>query len=388
MHIAYVTAYDANERLNWSGLGYAILHSLKAQGLDVTSIGPLQNHFFQIGRTKHLLYRRLLGRSYDFERSALLGYDYARQVKKQLEKGVYDIVFSPSTIPISRLRCREPIAIWADATWACYSLHYGVEPPWCDETIKAGHLTERLAYSRCHLLIFTSQWAADSAIRDYGVDPCKVRVVPFGANFATPISRIRALRSISERPPNLCRLISVGVDWRRKGMPRSIELAAALNAAGQPTELTIVGCEAPPNATLPGFVKVEGFIDKRTPEAERRLSSLLLHSHFHVLFSTAEAFGVAFAEANAHGVPNITWDVGGIASAVIDNKGGWCFDPQQPISDIASYIKSYMLDYDRYMVLAHSARREYEQRLNWAASGRAVKKELEAVIRNHEGTKK
>ena len=97
---------------------------------------------------------------------------------------------------------------------------------------------------------------------------------------------------------------------------------------------------------------------------------------------------MAFAEANAHGVPNITWDVGGITSAVINNKGGWCFDPQQPISDIASYIKSCILDYDRYMSLGRSARREYEQRLNWAASGRAVKKELEAVIRNHEGAKK
>ena len=387
MRIAYVTAYDANDRLNWSGLGYAIFHSLRAQGLDVTTIGPLANHFFQIGRTKHLLYRRLLGRSYDFERSAILGYDYARQVKKQLEKGVYDIVFSPSTIPISRLRCREPIAIWADATWACYFPHYGVEPHWCDETIKAGHITERLAYNRCHLLIFTSQWAANSAIRDYGVDPCKVRVVPFGANFATPISRARALCSISERPPDLCRLISVGVDWYRKGMPRSIELAAALNAAGQPTELTIVGCEAPPDAALPSFVKIEGFIDKRSPEAERRLSSLLLQSHFHVLFSTAEAFGVAFAEANAHAVPNITWDVGGIASAVIDNKGGRRFDPKLPISDIASHIKSYVLDYDRYAVLARSARQEYEERLNWSVSGVAVKKELEAIIRNERAKK-
>jgi glycosyltransferase involved in cell wall biosynthesis len=358
---------------------------LKAQGLDVTSIGPLTNNFHQIGRIKGRLYRHLFLRSYDFQRSAILGYDYARQLKKQLEKCACDIVFSPSTIPISRLRCRQPIAIWVDATWASYVLLYKIAPPWCDETIRAGHITERLAYDRCRLLIFSSQWAAESAIRDYGVDPKKVRIIPFGANFAIQIDRERALRSISERPTDLCKLITIGVDWDRKGIPRSIELAAALNRDGQPTELTIVGCVAPPSTRLPRFVKIEGFIDKSNPEGERRLSSLLLQSHFHVLFSTAEAFGVVFAEANAHAVPNITWDVGGIASAVVNDKGGRCFSPQYPIADIAAYIKQHTIDRDRYEVLALAARREYEERLNWAVSGRVVKEALETMIKSSSG---
>jgi glycosyltransferase involved in cell wall biosynthesis len=111
----------------------------------------------------------------------------------------------------------------------------------------------------------------------------------------------------------------------------------------------------------------------------------LLRSHFHVLFPTAEAFGVVFAEANEHAVPNITWDVGGIASAVINDKGGRCFNPQHPISDIAAYIKPHVLDRDRYAVLARAARQEYEERLNWAVAGVAVKKELEAVVRRGVG---
>lgn len=381
MRVAYVTSYDPNDRGNWSGLGYAIMHALKRQGLDVVSIGPLANNFEQIGRIKERLYSRF-NRSYDFQRSAILGHDYARQVKWQLRKCAYDIVFSPSTIPISRLRCHEPIAIWVDATWASFLPLYERRPPWCKETIREGHITERLAYDRCCLIIFTSQWAADSAVKDYGIDPKKVLVIPFGANFNNDIDCARALHSISERPTGRCQLISIGVEWHRKGMSRSVDLAAACNSADLPTELTIVGCEAPPSTRLPSFVKVEGFIDKGKPEGEERLSSLLLQSHFHVLFSTGDCSPVVFSEANAHAVPNITCDIGGIPSIVVNDRGGRCFNPHQPSSDIAAYIKSYILDRDRYAVLARAARQEYDERLNWAVAGARVKKNIEAAIRN------
>jgi glycosyltransferase involved in cell wall biosynthesis len=378
MRVAYVTSYHPNDRRQWSGLGYAIMNCLVSQGIDVTPIGPLKNNFHLIGDMKRQVYSRLFDLSYDFRRSGVLARDYARQVQKHLKRGFYDAVFSPSTIPISRLRCSQPIAIWVDATWACYFPHYKIEPPWCHETIQAGHVTESLAYKRCELLFFASQWAADSAIKDYGVEPDKVRVVPFGSNFVKKTDPNQVLRSISERSLEKCRLIAIGVDWYRKGMPRAVELAAVLNAVGQPTDLVIVGCEAPPNMPLPKFVRVEGFIDKRSPEGEQRLASLLMQSHFHVLFSTAEAFGIVFAEANAHAVPNITWDIGGISSAVVNDKGGWCFNVHSPVSEIANFIKHCLLDRNRYAALALNAFREYEQRLNWDISGTAVAKDLEA----------
>jgi glycosyltransferase involved in cell wall biosynthesis len=381
MRIAYVTAYDPNNRSNWSGLGHAIMNSLKAQGIDVTCLGPLANNFCRIGNAKARIYRHLLHRSYGFERSTILGRDYAWQVRRHLRKSAYDIVFSPSTIPISRLGCREPVVIWVDATWASYLPLYEQQPPWCQETVQAGHTTERLAYDRCYLIIFSSQWAADSAINDYGVDPQKVRVIPFGANFEVEIDRARVLHSISERAAGRCNLISIGTEWHRKGMGRSIELAAMLNSGDLPTELIIVGCTPPPGTQIPSFVKVIGFIDKRSVEEERRLSSLLLQAHFHVLLSRGDCSPVVFSEATAHGVPNITFDVGGAASIVINNKGGFCFSPQQSISEIAAYIKSHVLDREGYMLLARNARREYEDRLNWSVSGAAVKRELEAIMR-------
>ena len=48
------------------------------------------------------------------------------------------------------------------------------------------HLLEKRAIEKARLLLYPTRWAADSAIKDYGADPQKVRVIPFGANIEHP----------------------------------------------------------------------------------------------------------------------------------------------------------------------------------------------------------
>ncbi len=380
MRIAYVTSHDPTDRLNRSGSDYGIMRALMDAGLDVTPIGPLVQRFWRLGSFKRRFYRRFRDRSYDFERSAIVRHGFARQIEKKLSQGSYDFVFSASTIPISRLRCDLPVAIWVDATWQSYNSLYETNPPWCRETLRAGHITERQAYERCSLMFFRSQWAADSAINDYGVSPDKVRVAPGGANFIQPPERETALGSIRRRSTEVCRLVSVGAYWKRKGMARSVALAVALNEAGLRTELVIVGCSPPPGTALPDCVTLAGFIDKRTPDGETRLSSILMQSHFHVLFPSGEAYGFVFAEASAHALPNITWDIGGIATAVASGENGHCFAPQQPLEDVVAYVVEQFRDRTRYEALARASRQRYEAYQNWKASGTTVRKEIEALI--------
>ena len=372
MRLAYVTTYDATDRLQWSGLGSAIMESLRTQGIDVTPIGPLREHFHLLGRVKRRLYGQFLGCTYAFEREALVGWDYAWQVSAKLGRGNYDVVFSPGTIPISRLHCPQPIVIWADATFGAYVSHYGLDRKLCGESMRAGHRSEGIALRNCALAIF--------AIKEYGADPRKVKVVPFGANFLeTPVYE-KVLRSIDDRGTETCQLITIGVDWIRKGIPRAIELASALNARGLPTRLTIVGCSPPHGLVLPEFVNVAGFIDKRTPEGERTLSRLLEQSHFHVLFTIAECFGVVFAEANAHAVPNIANDIGGIGSAVVNGRGGQRFSPTIAIDLVADYVLKHFRDRGAYVESALRARREYDERLNWQSAGAEVVRCLSKLI--------
>jgi glycosyltransferase involved in cell wall biosynthesis len=380
MRIAYITTYDANDRTPWSGLGHAILQSLRLQGFDVVPLGPMRNRLAWLGRQKGRFYYRLMGQSYEFEREALAAWDYALQIKRRLAREPFDIVFSPGAPEISRLRCRQPIVCWADATFASLINHYPSYQRLCRESVRSGHLTERSALQRCALTLFASEWAAQSAIADYGVESSKVKVAPFGANLNDPPSTAAALHSAAQRTMSGCRLISVGVDWERKGMPRAVALAALLNRRGIPTTLTIVGCRPPSGVVLPPFVRIVGFVSKHTVGGESLLARLFTEAHFHVLFSEAECFGVVFAEANAYAVPNIASDVGGIRSAIVDGRGGKCFSPSAPLDEIAEYVRAQMLEPGQYQQLAYAARREYDERLNWQVAGATVRRYLEALV--------
>jgi glycosyltransferase involved in cell wall biosynthesis len=379
LRIAYVTTYDANDRIHWSGLGHSIMESLRGAGLDVVPVGPLKTQFNLLGQVKGRLYHRVFRRQYDFQREALPGYGYARQIGAKLREEKFNLIFSPGAIPVSRLSCRQPIVIWADATFASYITHYGLDHEHCAETVRAGHRTEKQAFDRSSLLIFASEWAAESAIADYGVSRSKIRVVPFGANFNDPPCRETALHMANSRAADRCQLITIGVDWYRKGVARSIELASLLNRRGLRTDLTVVGCRVPGGTTIPGFVNVVPFVDKRTRDGEKIISELLARSHFHVLFSHAEAFGVVFAEANAHAVPNIASNVGGVGSAVVNGQGGQRFNVTASIQEIADYVQALMRNRNLYIELAAKARQEYEHRLNWMVAGAAVRRHLEAL---------
>src|SRR5438034_11459424 len=100
MKIGYVTTYDSNDKSHWAGLGHAIRESLRVQGLSVTPLGPLRRRFGIVGRAKGRFYRQFLNRTYEFDRESLPGWDYASQLSAKLKTGDYDLVFSPSTIPI------------------------------------------------------------------------------------------------------------------------------------------------------------------------------------------------------------------------------------------------------------------------------------------------
>ena len=131
---------------------------------------------------------------------------------------------------------------------------------------------EASALHRCRLAIYTSEWAAESAVRDYGVDAGRVAVVPFGANLETQVLLEEARAAIAKRPRDTCRLVFIGVEWQRKGGPLAVAIADALNRGGLKTELDIVGHE-PDGRKLPSFVNSLGFISKGTRAGQDELKT-------------------------------------------------------------------------------------------------------------------
>jgi glycosyltransferase involved in cell wall biosynthesis len=172
----------------------------------------------------------------------------------------------------------------------------------------------------------------------------------------------------------------LGVDWERKGGDIALQVAEQLNDLGLDTELTVVGCEPIVEGSLPKFVKSLGFISKSTIAGKERLDRLIAESHFLILPSRAECYGVVFCEANSFGVPCISRKVGGIPTIIKPNVNGNLFDLNANISEYCNYIYRLFTNYSDYKNLALSAFHEYESRLNWGVAGQKVKQFLTEII--------
>jgi len=385
MKLAYVTKYDSRSLEgyhNWSGLGYYIAQSLKNQSIPLEYIGPLNDpiHLKAICKFKRYYYGLFHNKNYQKIPDPLTLKSYAKQVAKKLSGRGSDIVFSATVEPIAYLDCKQPIVFWSDATCSGLVDFYPEYSNLCHESLRNWHIMERLALEKCKLAIYASEWAAQTAIDYYNADPSKVKVVPFGANIDSrrTLSDIKIL--IEARPSNRCKLLFLGVDWYRKGGDVALKVAEELNSLGLDTELTIVGCEPIAERPLPEFVKSLGYISKSTNIGKDKINQLIAESHFLILPSTAECYGIVFCEANAFGVPCISRKVGGIPTIIKPNVNGNLFDLNADISEYCNYIYRLFTNYADYKNLALSAFHEYESRLNWGVSGQQVKNLLEEIL--------
>lgn len=386
MKLAYVTTYDASQMQGfneWSGTGYYIAQALKHQSIPLDYLGPLlePSGYQTIGKAKRLYSRLVERKNYqtDAEPSRLKA--YANCVGRKLDRlpSPVDIIFSATVNPIAYLECRQPIVFWADATFANIKDFYPLYSNLSASVIRDWHQMEKLALQKSKLAIYSSDWAAESAIRDYGADPAKVKVIPFGSNVDSPFTSETIEDVIAARPKDRCKLLFLGVDWLRKGGNVAYEVAKKLNQSGLPTELTIVGCPPPIDAPIPDFVKLLGFISKSTPAGQERIGQLLMESHFLILPTLADCTPIVFCEANSLGLPCLSTNVGGVPTMIRNGVNGQLFAPDSHISEYCDYITNLFGNYADYQNLARSAFSEYQFRLNWRVAGQQVKNLLETI---------
>ena len=378
MRVAFVTTYDARTPRHWSGTPYAMWHAIEGDGVEVDLVGPLEDRLARVWRTKSSLYRSIRHERYEPERQPWVQRDYARQVRARLERGEHDVVLSPGSIPIARLRTRAPVVFWTDATFAAM---VGFNPAFrglAAETIRDGNAGEQAALDTSALALYASDWAADSARSRYRVDAAKVRVVPFGANLPAEPDPGRVARAIEGRPDGRCDLVFVAVEWENKDGATAVATVAELIRRGIPATLTVVGVQPPPG--LPAFVEYAGFLDKRDPAQVARYESLLARSHLLLVPSRAEAFGIVYAAASAYGVPSLARRVGGVPTAVRDGVNGRLLAPDADATAFADIAEELALDPASYRALARSSFEEYRTRLNWAVAGRTVRELLQGLV--------
>ena len=372
MKIAYVTLYDSADIHSWSGTGHYVAQALKDQGAELDYIGSLKEKVRVPLKLKlrSALYGMLRQR-FTLDRSPYMAGQYAR-LAASLVRPDADVIFSPGSIPIALLDAGKPRVFYTDATFAGMLGFYDNYTSLCRETIANGMYLEGKALESATLVIYASDWAARSAIDNFNVDPEKVKVVPFGANLDSErdLETIKGL--ISRRSTKECHLLFMGVDWVRKRGDFAVKVASLLNQQGLKTMLHVAGIKGLPAGDLPDFVIDHGYISKSSPEGRNRIDRLMAQSHFLILPTRAEAYGLVLCEANSFGVPALATDVGGISTIIKSGVNGKSFRLSSTEEEYAEYIQSVYGDKRSYQQLACSSFNEYVQRLNWKTAGKAV----------------
>jgi glycosyltransferase involved in cell wall biosynthesis len=367
MKLAFASIFNAKDVGQWSGTPYFMTHEFQQNGVEMEYAGPLATRLPLKFKAKQLLKRFTFGK----RESARFNIDatkyYAKQVSDYLNNKSVDAIISTQASPLAYLDYPKPKILWTDALFASLVAFYKPSSTLSDISVLEANQVTAACLSRCSLNIFSSDWAAQAAIELYGTAKEKVAVIPFGANLSSSPDLTEIKSIIKKRDHTKIKLLFLGKEWDRKGGDTALEVAYTLHQAGYPVELTIVGC-ALKLTNLPHFIKHIKYISKQTEEGQKQIYQLFCDSHFLLLPSRAEAFGIVFCEASAFGVPSLTTHVGGISTVVKDGINGFTFSLEASSQDYCRHIIHLFNHYHEYESLALSSFNEYITRLNWNSS--------------------
>ncbi|MEO8971539.1 MAG: glycosyltransferase family 4 protein [Ktedonobacteraceae bacterium] len=389
LRIGFLSALDPKDKRAWSGTFYYTSQALQQHCGDVIYINPKEA---QPAETK-AFYKKLrvfVKKKFAFTPFFSIGRKYfvcnyriftakrfAKSANLQLRTHPFDvIVAAASTSEVAFVETDIPIVLVEDATFAILHNYYPQYSNLPKSVVREMNKLSDTAINKASLLIYSSSWAAQSAIEDYGAKREKVHVVPMGANIDAAPAKERIL---SKKNSDRCRLLFIGFDWQRKGGDIAFETLLKLEEMGIPTELIVCGCVPPASRRHP-HMKIIPFLDKNDPAQNREFEQLYLTSHFLLLPTRNECFGIVFCEANAFGLPVITTATGGTPEAVKDGENG-CLLPFDARGDAYAKIIAEMFhDEQRYNAMVQSSRAAFDTRLNWDAWGISVATYIQEIV--------
>lgn len=379
MRIAYLTSDDPNDKKSWSGTNYYMLQALKNAGADAHPMGPVQNPLKPFGQVVNKISRSLMGKRYNYRHSLLYSKQYARIFKNKLRReGPFDLIFAPAaSTEIAYLDTDIPIFYTSDATFRIMHEYYDAFSSVFKSIAGQNEEIESRAINKASALIYPSDWAANSAVHDYGASPENIHVIPYGANLDHEPSREEALESVGLQ--HSIELLFVGVDWERKGGALAFHVANELNSMGLNTNLTIIGCN-PPLKFQKDFVKVFPYLNKNDPEQFSQLTELYLNADLFILPTQMECYGIVFCEACAFGLPILATNTGGVATIIKEEENGFLFKPDAKPEEYINKIVELKEDNSLYMNMRRKARDRYESSLNWEHWGQEFTNVVESIL--------
>lgn len=328
------TIGDAGDINCWSGIPYHFSQAAQAVGF---AAAPWRVDMSRFARPRKIwnLQQLLLGRGRGgFQYSTAFARRALERIEPKLQAGrvvSFNQHFPPAEAVIGH---GGKLCLYLDATFPLLLDRYGLAEV-LPKAVQAECLAnERKNFAQAEWLVFFQRWSAESAIRDCGADPARVRVICPGANLT--LSAGWEFNSRRERPSSSRPLVLgfIGKDWKRKGLPFLLEVRRQLVVAGVPT---VIRCAGGVPDDLPADAGVEswGFIDKHRDSA--RFLEFLSGCDLGCLFSNAEASSIAVLEFLRAGIPVAGFVVDGMVD-LFPPDAGFRFDPGTSAETVAAAL--------------------------------------------------
>ena len=247
-----------------------------------------------------------------------------------------------------------------------------LDPSLNTKQAEAFRKSERAVLAAAERVVVTSEATARILICDYGVSARRISVVRPGNDPVPP-----ALGS----KDGVVRLLSIGSVLPVKGYDLLIAAVATLKEMHW--RLTIAGDrtrDPAAAAQLDADIEASGLGNKVTmlgAVSPERIGELYLASDVFVLASRFEGYGMALAEAIAHGLPVVSTRAGAIPDTVPPGTG--LLVPPEDAAALARALRRLVSDPTERQRLAMNARAAAAQLPTWQNSARLFATAIETV---------
>ncbi len=378
-HLLLTTVEDPYNRNTWSGITYSLREALE-RNVDKLSVfrpsRPSRN-------VKDVVLRQLYGGGkkprYPLWMTNATLRKNAREIGAEIDRIQPDAVLSISSQCLAYLdRPGTPQYLFSDSDWMTWLETYS---GFDKIPVRAPQFAalEAQAAQRIDGVFFGSEWAVREARAKYSLQDergKKIHAVPLGANWVPEVSRDELLQRIDGRNKDCIQLLYVGVDWERKGGPLTVDVAVRLRDLGRKVMLHIVGCRPEiPSSLTEGdgaIVTIHGRLNKNEPEQRSKMQELYLQSHFLIVPTRAECYGIVFAEAQAFGLPPISRDITSLPTIVLDGETGLLQPVDAQAEVYVDRILTLVNDPAAYRSMVLKALTRYDSILNWDSTARTM----------------
>jgi glycosyltransferase involved in cell wall biosynthesis len=187
-------------------------------------------------------------------------------------------------------------------------------------------LAETAAFPRLPGLIANSQHTCKTIASQYGLRADRLHVCYKAID---PARFEPVLKARVRAAPHPARVLFVGGNMQRKGLPTLIQAAAGVLAKLPDTEFWIVGQDRaiPHMEALCHSAGVDASFRFLGGKSQAELLDFYAQADVFVMPSLVEAFGVVFLEAMASGIPVIGARAGGVPELIDHDRNGLLIEP-------------------------------------------------------------